>query len=129
MNKYVRKLISFLLLDIRTRELEVVIGYLESIKDKDYKNWQAVINAVINFDRTINYLLSKDIVEDKIKAYGYIFNNLYSFMKDEDAPISFIELAPFINQRVANVKDYNTYTLARETRLNEYKNDKGDSKK
>lgn len=127
MNKHIRKLISFLLLEPRSKELEVVIGYLESIKDKEFKDWFSIISRIIGYDLAINHLLSKCLIEDKVKSYGYIFNNIYAFI-NEEYNLSFIQLAPFNNQRVASIKDYNTYILARETALNEYKSNKRDCK-
>ncbi len=116
-----------MLLEPRTKEVEVIIGYLISNKNKEYTNWYLILNDIINLDLRIISLISNNLVESQLKNYSILFNNIYNFINDEYA-ISFIELAPFNNQRVVSIKDYNIYMLARETKLNEYKSYKGDSK-
>lgn len=124
MNKYIRRLISFLLLEPRTREIEVVIGYITSIKNTEFLEWAPLLESIINLDLTIIKLLSNNLVESQLKNYSVVFNNIYNFINYEYA-ISFLQLAPFNNERVASIRDYNVYILARETKLNEYKSNKG----
>lgn len=124
MNKYIRRLISFLLLEPRTREIEVVIGYITSIKNGEFLEWAPLLESIINLDLTIIKLLSNNLVESQLKNYSVVFNNIYNFINYEYA-ISFLQLAPFNNERVASIRDYNVYILARETKLNEYKSNKG----
>lgn len=124
MNKYIRRLISFLLLEPRTREIEVVIGYITSIKNTEFLEWPPLLELIINLDLTIIKLLSNNLVDSQLKNYSVVFNNIYNFI-NEEYTISFLQLAPFNNERVASIKDYNIYILARETKLNEYKSNKG----
>lgn len=128
MNKYAKRLISFLLLEPRTKEVEVVIGYIDSIKNTEFLEWPPLLELIINLDLSIVKLLSNNLVESKLKSYSFIFNNIYKFINDEYA-ISFLQSAPFNNQRVASIRDYNIYILARETNLNEYKINKENSKR
>jgi hypothetical protein len=122
MNINIKKLISFLTLEVRNDYVNVVIGYLNSLSDQE-GDWHFVVTRiVIELDIAILKLLEDDIdnkIED-IKGYSIVFNNCYSFI-NEEFKLDFIQQPAFDNNRVNNIKDFNTYILARKTWLKEFK--------
>ena len=123
MNNKLKRLISFLTLDARINSLNCFIGYLTSLEIKN-DAWQYIIDSIIEFDKSILNIFEKDKNETKLKEYGIIINKSYTFISEEFC-IGFLKEAAFNNSRVANIKDYNAYVLARRLLLNEYEKNKG----
>jgi hypothetical protein len=122
MNINIKKLITFLTLEVRNNNVNTIIGYLNSVNDQK-GDWQFVVTKLIQLDLAITELLQKelenDISTESLKTYGKTFNNCYSFI-NEELKLSFINEAPFNNTRVANIQDFNVYILARKTWLKDY---------
>jgi hypothetical protein len=116
MNIYIKKLITYLTLQIRTPEINTVVGYLCNY------DWLSIINELINFDLHLLDLIEQDLDKNinKLKVYNCIFNDCYFFI-NEEFNISFLKEAAFNNVRVNNIKDFNLYILARKTFLKEFK--------
>lgn len=121
MNINIKKLITYLTLEVRNDYVNTIIGYLNSISNNE-GDWSYVVNKLVRLDLTITKLLEQELDSntENLKAYGKTFNNCYNFINDE-FNISFINEAPFNNVRVNSIKDFNTYILARNTWLKDYK--------
>lgn len=121
MNINIKKVITFLTLEVRNDYVSIVIGYLNSISDVE-GNWLYVVNELVKLDLAITKLLQEELDDntEKLKAYGKTFNNCYNFI-NEEFNISFIKEAAFNNSRVDNIQDFNIYILARKTWLKDYK--------
>jgi hypothetical protein len=118
MNINIKKLISFLTLQVRNNYVNTVIGYLNSLSDQE-GDWQFVVDrVVIAIDLAILKLLEDDLESNTkaIKEYSKVFNNCYNFI-DEEFSIKFIKEPAFNNTRVDNIQNYSTYILARKTWL------------
>jgi hypothetical protein len=113
------KLISFLLLDNRTVELNTVVGYLATLVVEP-NNWFYLLKVVMLFDSKVLELSSTSLLEDKLKTYCLIFNNCYSFI-DAVVPIQFLQEAPFDDSRVVSISNYTAFINARKHYLNNYK--------
>ncbi len=126
MNKYIKSLISFLILQPRTLENNVFIGYINSLNsnNKIYSNWSDLLQDLISFDLSILDLIEKDLNTNKLIAYASILNKSYNFINDE-FEFSFANTGAFNIERLASIKDYNKFMLARRTRINEYEKNKG----
>lgn len=122
MNIYIKKLITYLTLQIRTPEINTIIGYLCNYNKEDNNNWLSIINELINFDLHILDIVEQDLDKNinKLKVYSCILNDCYFFI-NEEFNISFLKEAAFNNVRVNNIKDFNLYILARKTFLKEFK--------
>jgi len=122
MNIYIKKLITYLTLQIRTPEINTVIGYLCNYNKEDNNDWLFIINELINFDLHLLDLIEQDLDKNinKLKVYSSILNDCYFFI-NEEFNISFLKEAAFNNVRVNSIKDFNLYILARKTFLKEFK--------
>jgi hypothetical protein len=122
MNINIKKLITFLTLQVRNSYVNTIIGYLNSVNHQE-GDWQFVVTrVVIPFDLAILKLLEADLENSNkaIKEYSKVFNDCYNFI-NEEFNISFIEEAPLNNNRVDSIQSFNNYILARRTLLKEYK--------
>lgn len=121
MNINIKKLISLLTLEVRNVCINSVIGYLNSIINEE-GDWKYVTNKLIILDLKVLSLIKLNLESKKevLKDYSKIFNNCYNFINQEFS-ISFINEAPFNNERVIAIKDFNNYILARQTYLEKFK--------
>jgi hypothetical protein len=120
-NINIKKLISLLTLEVRNVCINSVIGYLNSIINEE-GDWKYVTNKLIILDLKVLNLIKLNLENKKevLKDYSKIFNNCYNFINQE-FNISFINEAPFNNERVIAIKDFNNYILARQTYLEKFK--------
>jgi hypothetical protein len=113
------KLISFLLLENRTVELNTIVGYLATtVTEQD--DWSHLLKVIMLFDHKILDLSSTLLLEDKVKAYCLILNKCYSFI-NVVVPIQFLQEAPFDDSRVVGINNYIAFIDARKYCLNMYK--------